>query len=925
MQPSAINCGAGPFYVGDKISCSVTCTNKGVSWATNPVCDFTGSLPPGAVKTSCGVLNTVNPELFGLLDPAQSMSNCLLDFTLTSAQVLTLNAGTGASNDIVGGTVQTAFNNATAKSLTIAARPTADMSVVIHGLPAVLAPGQKITGLGLICSNAAGGGTALAATCALAAPSVGTISNTVCAANDGSVAPGASINCSFDYAAPGVPGGRVEPVIAVNLSASTGASNDSNAANNSAAVAATIIDAVDDGDTKAGGQTRQSTILASNDRYPVNATFSLLAPTTTCPNVSVAGATGVATYDTPASGSCVLHYQVCAPSPLQSTCDDAVLSVTVLVADMSVALAGVPPVVRPGQALTGLTLTCRNATTGTAALAASCVPTVSTPGSAVRNVSCSPAASGTVPPGAAISCHFDYTVPGLQGGAAEPTLSVVFTGSTGASNDSNAANNSTSVTAAVLDAVDDGAVKVSANGGQVPLYGNDRLAGQALVPAQVTASLVSNGGLTNASIDAASGNLIVPAGSAPGSYALQYRLCAGAVPVAEPCDTATVTVMVDGAPDLVVRKSHSPATFTEGHEGTYTITASNQGYLATSGSYTVVDSLPAGLTVAAMPTGSGWDCSTTQIGSRTASCSNSSVIAAGNGSKVDQPAAITLKVLVASGACVSPDANGTCSVAAGQALVNLVAISGGGEPDTPAILGNNSYTDPTPIQQAGAVAGRAWLDLNTNHLLDADEPAQAGVTVEVLDASGKLAGSAVTDNTGAYRIDGLLPGSGYSVRFLDGGHTVYPDRPVSNDPSGGNDPSAVPGTGLVSNNLIQALTIPPGNRTRLNQSLPLVSITPPRLLVVKTGDRTVAELGDSVRYTVTIKRVDAGLTSAPLEVIDTLPAGFRYIDGTAQLGGVSVADPIGKPGPQLRFKLGSLATGGTAVLSYRVRLGVGAQ
>ncbi|MEX8520890.1 MAG: SdrD B-like domain-containing protein, partial [Leptothrix sp. (in: b-proteobacteria)] len=42
-------------------------------------------------------------------------------------------------------------------------------------------------------------------------------------------------------------------------------------------------------------------------------------------------------------------------------------------------------------------------------------------------------------------------------------------------------------------------------------------------------------------------------------------------------------------------------------------------------------------------------------------------------------------------------------------------------------------------------------------------------------------------------------------------------------------------------------------------------------------------------------------------------------------GGVSVADPIGKPGPQLRFKLGSLATGGTAVLSYRVRLGVGAQ
>jgi len=55
-----------------------------------------------------------------------------------------------------------------------------------------------------------------------------------------------------------------------------------------------------------------------------------------------------------------------------------------------------------------------------------------------------------------------------------------------------------------------------------------------------------------------------------------------------------------------------------------------------------------------------------------------------------------------------------------------------------------------------------------------------------------------------------------------------------------------------------------------------------------------------------------------------LPAGFRYIDGTAQVNGTSIADPLGKPGPALRFSLGAMASGSTVTLTYRVRLGVGA-
>ncbi|MBK7027124.1 MAG: hypothetical protein IPH40_09680 [Polaromonas sp.] len=39
-----------------------------------------------------------------------------------------------------------------------------------------------------------------------------------------------------------------------------------------------------------------------------------------CANASVSG-TGTATYDVPASGTCTVNYQVCAPAPNTTVCD----------------------------------------------------------------------------------------------------------------------------------------------------------------------------------------------------------------------------------------------------------------------------------------------------------------------------------------------------------------------------------------------------------------------------------------------------------------------------------------------------------------------------------------------------------------------------------------------------------------------------
>gem|GEM_PF-551206 len=95
------------------------------------------------------------------------------------------------------------------------------------------------------------------------------------------------------------------------------------------------------------------------------------------------------------------------------------------------------------------------------------------------------------------------------------------------------------------------------------------------------------------------------------------------------------------------------------------------------------------------------------------------------------------------------------------------------------------------------------------------------------------------------------------------------------------------------------------------------------LVVTKTADRSVADVGDYVAYTVTVE--NSGLATVPLRVHDTLPIGFRYVPGTARIATELTDDPeISADSTALTFDGGLVRPGERIELSYALLIGPGA-
>lgn len=164
--------------------------------------------------------------------------------------------------------------------------------------------------------------------------------------------------------------------------------------------------------------------------------------------------------------------------------------------------------------------------------------------------------------------------------------------------------------------------------------------------------------------------LVVPTAAFAGQPGLSLW-ASGNAGESSPLQTlGTWTIGSGSAPDLTIAKTGA-ASFPAGGTGSYTLTVSNVGSASTSGTVTVTDMLPSGLSFSAM-SGSGWNCTPP-------SCTRGDSVGAGG----SYPA-ITVTVNVSS------NASGTVN--------NTANVSGGGEP-TPAITPPPSVR---PSREAGA-------------------------------------------------------------------------------------------------------------------------------------------------------------------------------------------------------------------------------
>ena len=108
----------------------------------------------------------------------------------------------------------------------------------------------------------------------------------------------------------------------------------------------------------------------------------------------------------------------------------------------------------------------------------------------------------------------------------------------------------------------------------------------------------------------------------------------------------------------------------------------------------------------------------------------------------------------------------------------------------------------------------------------------------------------------------------------------------------------------------------------LNFDIPLDAQTD--LILAKTASVTSGDVGDFIGYTVTVE--NRGKAGAPVKLRDTMPRGFKYVEGSSKLGGVSFADPqITDSGRILTYSLGALGVTETLSLSYVLEIGAGAK
>ncbi|MBT8110118.1 MAG: right-handed parallel beta-helix repeat-containing protein [Gammaproteobacteria bacterium] len=378
---------------------------------------------------------------------------------------------------------------------------------------------------------------------------------------------------------------------------------------------------------------------------------------------------------------------------------------------------------------------------------------------------------------------------------------------------------------------------------------------------------------------------------------------------ASPLDTASLTI-ADNDSDLVTTKSVSDVAPVEGDSIIYTILVANSaGVQATNVSLT--DLLPAGVTYVSDDSGGNYE-STTGVWN----IGTLDSVAPGNVATLN----ITATVDLGAGALAQP-------------ITNTTTAATGDQPD-PDTATDNLTADITVNYNANLV---------TTKTVDNASP-QAGDTI-IYTLTVVNNGPAPASNVSL--ADVLPAGVSYlsddSAGAYDPVAGAWTIGSIANGATAALNISAIVdnGAGLLPQPITNTTTAASGDQTDADNTGDdlaadiVVDLIDPNLIQLnKTVGRDRANVGEIVAYSVEIRNT-TGNAIAAVQISDSPARGFKYVPGSAQLNGISIADPAG--GLPIEFDTGVLpgfvdsdgsgsadpGEPGYAILSYRMVAGAG--
>ena len=374
--------------------------------------------------------------------------------------------------------------------------------------------------------------------------------------------------------------------------------------------------------------------------------------------------------------------------------------------------------------------------------------------------------------------------------------------------------------------------------------------------------------------------------------------------------SANVTSSNDADLRLTKTASLSPVVPNQGY--TYSLVAQNLGPLAIAAgqTITVTDTLPAGVSLTAMPTGSGWTCSPSSgfpVDGAVVSCTRPG------------PLAVNASAPTITLSATQPTAGARSNTA-------CVALSGAGAVDN--ATGNNCST-----VSVSSTATQADLEVVSKTATPNPVAAGSDLTYVITVRNNGPATSTnvrVTDTLSSLVYTGGLQ----SIVASQGSCTPTAPRNVGSanlvcelgDMTSGATATVTvvvrPSIATTGNriNTASVTSLDVGDPDRSNNSKSVTSTVTAKvdIRVAKTATPASVPAGAPLTYVATVRN-DGPSTAQTVHLVDTLPANATFISATASGSGSCTTPTVGAVGGTLSCTWGSINSGSQQTVTYKVR------